>query len=174
MLGTRDWGGKGMLGDELEDLREDLSGLPLASKMGVDEVRETDGLKGRDSGEDSFSETVGEDKGDERGKGTAAVGGADWLSKDETNFDFSRKGGKWPCSSSSLRLVLIVSFVGRTSSWDSSCESSSSIPSWKVGREVRRRVGKAPREAKAPVVDVLASDGGGTMFEKERLWPGRP
>lgn len=64
MLGTRDWGGKGMLGDEVEDLREDLSGLPLASKIGVDEVRETDGLNGRGPGEGGFSETVGEDKGE--------------------------------------------------------------------------------------------------------------
>jgi len=53
-----------MLGDEVEDLREDLSGLPLASKIGVDEVRETDGLNGRGPGEGGFSETVGEDKGE--------------------------------------------------------------------------------------------------------------
>jgi hypothetical protein len=160
-----------MLGDELQDLREDLSGLPLASRIGVDEVRETEGLEEREPG---LSGIVGDGKGEERGKGTAAAG-ADWgSSKDERNFDLSRKGGKWACSSSSWRLlVLIVSFVGRGSSRDSSGESSSS-PSWKVGRFVRRRVGKAPREAKAPVVDVLASDGGGTIFEKDRLCAGRP
>ncbi len=50
MLGTRDWGGKGMFGDELEDLREDLSSLPLERRIGVEEVRET-GRTGRESGE---------------------------------------------------------------------------------------------------------------------------
>lgn len=176
MLGTRDCGGNGMLGDELQDLRDDLRGLPLARRIGVEEVRETEGLIVCGSGEDRFSGNVGDGKGEERGKGTAVAGGMGCCaSKDDTNFDLSRKGGRWPCSSSSLRLVLIVSFVGRTSSGDSSCDSSSSsLPRWKVGRVGRRRVGKAPREAKAPVVDVLASDGGGTMFEKERLWPGRP
>ena len=49
MLGTRDWGGKGMLGDELEDLREDLSGLPLERRIGVEDVRETEGRTGRES-----------------------------------------------------------------------------------------------------------------------------
>jgi hypothetical protein len=162
-----------MFGDELQDLRDDFSGLPLESRIGVDAVRETEGLEGRESG---LSGIVGDGKGEERGKGTAAAAEAGcWASKDE-NLDLSRKGGKWTCSSSSWRLVvLIVSFVGRASSGDSSCESSSSwLPSWKVGRVGRRRVGKAPREAKAPVVDVLASEGGGTMFEKDRLWPGRP
>jgi hypothetical protein len=97
MLGTRDWGGKGMLGEELDDLREDLRGFPLASRTGVEEVRETDGLKGREDGDGGLSETVGEGRGDERGKGTAGC----WLSKEETNFDLSRKGGRWACSSSS-------------------------------------------------------------------------
>lgn len=50
MLGTRDWGGKGICGDELEDLREDLSGLPLERRMGVEDVRETEGRTGRESG----------------------------------------------------------------------------------------------------------------------------
>jgi hypothetical protein len=49
MLGTSDWAGKGMLGDELEDLRLDLSGF------------NTDEGLGRE----------GECKGDVRGKGTA-------------------------------------------------------------------------------------------------------
>ena len=53
---------------------------------------------------------------------------------------------------------------------DSSGESSSSsLPSWKVGRVERRRVGKAVRGVNAPVGDVLAIEGGGRMFEKERL-----
>jgi hypothetical protein len=49
MLGTRDWAGKGMLGDELEDLRLDLSGLNAAGDL-MEE---------------------GECKGEVRGKGTA-------------------------------------------------------------------------------------------------------
>jgi hypothetical protein len=49
ILGTSDWAGKGMLGDELEDLRLDLSGF------------NTDVGLGRE----------GECKGDVRGKGTA-------------------------------------------------------------------------------------------------------
>jgi hypothetical protein len=162
-----------MFGDELEDLRDDLRGFPLASRMEVDAVRGTEGLEGRGSGGTRLSTTVGDGKGEERGKGTAEGAGRE--SKDETSLYLSRKGGRWPLSSSSLRLVLIVSFVGRGSGGDSSGESSSSSrPSWKVGRGVRRRVGKAPREAKAPVGDVLASEGGGTMLEKDRLWVGRP
>ena len=48
-LGTRDWEGKGMLGDELEDFRLDLSGF---ATFGGD------------------LERVGECKGEVRGKGT--------------------------------------------------------------------------------------------------------
>ena len=69
-----------MLGDELEDLSEDLSGFPLASRIGVEEVRETEGLRGG----------VGEGRGEERGKGTAALTG--W-SKEETNFVLRRRRG---------------------------------------------------------------------------------
>jgi hypothetical protein len=48
MLGTRDWEGKGIFGDELEDLRLDLKGFPSG-------VLATDG----------------DCSGEERGKGTA-------------------------------------------------------------------------------------------------------
>lgn len=48
ILGTRDWEGKGMLGDEREDLRLDLSGFTWVGDL----VRE------------------GECKGEVRGKGT--------------------------------------------------------------------------------------------------------
>ena len=34
ILGTRDWEGKGMLGDELEDLRLDLSGFRVLASEG--------------------------------------------------------------------------------------------------------------------------------------------
>lgn len=49
ILGTRDWEGKGMFGDEMEDLRLDLSGFTTVGDL----VRE------------------GECKGEVRGKGTA-------------------------------------------------------------------------------------------------------
>ena len=44
MDGTRDWDGNGMLGEEEEDLSDDLSGLPFERRIGVDEVREKEGL----------------------------------------------------------------------------------------------------------------------------------
>lgn len=43
-----------------------------------------------------------------------------------------------------------------------------------LGGAARRRVGNEPSEEKAPVELVLARDGGATMCEKDRLWPGRP
>lgn len=54
MLGTRDWAGKGMWGDELHDLRLDLSGFntPLGDLVRVGECR--------------------------GGKGTARVGDKSW------------------------------------------------------------------------------------------------
>jgi hypothetical protein len=38
----------------------------------------------------------------------------------------------------------------------------------------RRRVGREPREPKAPVVEVVASVSGGAMCEKDLRWPVRP
>jgi len=52
-----------MFGDELEDLKDDLSGLSWANRIGVDAVRGTDGLIvliGRDSGGN-----LGDGKGEE-------------------------------------------------------------------------------------------------------------
>jgi len=43
MLGTRDCGGKGIFGEELEDFKDDLSGLPFESKTGVEDVLDTEG-----------------------------------------------------------------------------------------------------------------------------------
>ena len=44
MLGTRDWEGKGMLGDEEEDFKLDLRGFPFdSSTVVVDEVLEGGG-----------------------------------------------------------------------------------------------------------------------------------
>ena len=42
MLGTRDCGGNGIFGEELEDFRDDLSGLPFESKTEVEDVLETE------------------------------------------------------------------------------------------------------------------------------------
>jgi hypothetical protein len=71
MLGTRDWEGKGILGDEVEDLRLDLSGFRRGT-VGDEEVLETEG----------------ECNGEVRGKGTGLV------------FNLSRNGGRWRSSSS--------------------------------------------------------------------------
>lgn len=65
ILGTRDWEGKGILGDEVEDLRLDLSGF-RSGTVGDEEVLAT----------------VGECSGEERGKGTGL------------EFSLSRKGGR--------------------------------------------------------------------------------
>ena len=80
MLGTKDWEGKGMLGDEEEDFRLDLRGFPFDSS--TDEVLEGGGEVRRG----------GECMGEERGKGTAL------------KLCLSRRGGRprsLPSSSSS-------------------------------------------------------------------------
>jgi len=95
MLGTNDCGGNGMLGDDEEDLRDDLSGLPLERRMGVEDVRATEGLMGRGElgsvgGRGSLEvverpgngrvegwDTVGEVSGEERGNGIDVGVGAE-------------------------------------------------------------------------------------------------
>lgn len=82
-----------MFGDELDDLREDLSGLPLERRIGVEEVRDTEGRTGRESEEGKGSEDwvwEGEGRGEDVGNGTDAG----WLSKEERILDFSRRGGR--------------------------------------------------------------------------------
>lgn len=71
MDGTRDWGGNGMWGEEEEDLSDDLSGLPFERRIGVEEVREKDGL-----GDEEEEVVIGKGtlaccgRGEVRGKGT--------------------------------------------------------------------------------------------------------
>ncbi len=43
-----------------------------------------------------------------------------------------------------------------------------------LGGAARRRVGNEPSEENAPVELVLARVGGARIWEKDRLWPGRP
>lgn len=59
-----------MLGEEEDDLSDDLSGLPFERRIGVDEVREKEGL-GEEvvSGKGTLA-CCGLERGDVRGKGT--------------------------------------------------------------------------------------------------------
>ena len=125
MLGTRDWGGNGMLGDDEELLRDDLRGLPLESRMGVDDVRDTDGRTRRGStGRAPSSDgqrTWGNGSDDGAGAGAGDAVRGNGTASNGDGFSLRRSGGRARPSSS---------FAMASSAEES---SSSSWPSWKVG-----------------------------------------
>jgi hypothetical protein len=60
-----------MLGEEEEDLSDDLSGLPFERRIGVDEVRENEGLGEVVIGKGTLACCgTGLERGEVRGKGT--------------------------------------------------------------------------------------------------------
>jgi hypothetical protein len=178
--GTRLCDGKGMLGDEEEDLSDDLSGLPFDRSMGDDDVR----VKlGRGEITSALGEGNGEGLGEARGNGTPVciVGMTRFLLWLSVGLGLGSKANVVAFLIFNLSLSCSLSSSVSSARGTSSSSLLSSSLRWNLGPEggvggvgtgpvVERRRGSAARGANAPGPRSSEKE----MEEYDRRCPGRP